>query len=341
VRAASRRAAHVLTIYLLQAPREQQMSLSEQISLCSEGGHPTPMPECKLFRFVPAWEQTRVWAVHIHRNSIWEVCLDLIRELVVSALAAEKLAKIAELDLGSTKQLSLDPVLPKRAEPEKVQPLAGLARQASTEVDKAFINDSPQELKVPMSNVGCNEGKTLYKPVVLSNCDQILPCLYLGGVDAVADTERVSDQGIRAVVCCLRDMEFPAKDFSKDLKYCRVDVEDMSREPIELFFPEATEFIHSRVSRDQPVLVHCRAGVSRSASVVMAYLMTYQGYSLHDAFFLVRSRRSCVSPNIGFMEKLCDYEEAQQDTDTSVDVNKYISWYTTEARAAVPDLMPE
>merc|ERR1711933_259194 len=178
------------------------------------------------------------------------------------------------------------------------------------------------------------------KQIVLNNCDQIIPNLYLGGVAAVADPTLLVAQGISAVCCCLRALEFPAKDFSKDLEYYRVDVEDMGREPIELFFPEATEFIHSWVSREQPVLVHCRAGVSRSASVVMAYLMTYQGYSLHDAFFLVRSRRSCVSPNVGFMEKLCDYEEAQQDTDTTVDVNKYISWYTTEARAAVPDLVP-
>lgn len=183
--------------------------------------------------------------------------------------------------------------------------------------------------------------ETSLTPAVLNNCNQILPFLYLGGVDAVADAECVVERGIRAVVCCLRDFEFPAKDLSKDLEYHRVDVEDISREPIELFFPEATEFIHSWVSREKPVLVHCRAGVSRSASVVMAYLMTYQSYSLHDAFFLVRSRRSCVSPNVGFMEKLCAYEEAQQGTDTTIDINKYVSWYSSEGRAAVPELDPE
>jgi len=183
--------------------------------------------------------------------------------------------------------------------------------------------------------------QTSFTPVVLNNCDQILPLLYLGGVDAVANTECVVEQGIRAVVCCLRDLEYPAKDLSKDLEYYRVDVEDISREPIRLFFQEATEFIHSWVSREQPVLVHCRAGVSRSASVVMAYLMTCQGYSLHDAFFLVRSRRSCVRPNVGFMEQLCEYEEAQRGTDTTVDINKYTSWYTSEGQAAVPDLDPE
>mmetsp|Transcript_94602 Transcript_94602/g.267407 ORF Transcript_94602/g.267407 Transcript_94602/m.267407 type:complete len:196 (-) Transcript_94602:202-789(-) len=186
-----------------------------------------------------------------------------------------------------------------------------------------------------------SEDKSLFKPVLLNNCDQILPYLYLGGVDAVADTGCVVEQGIRAVVCCLREVEYPDKDFNKDLEYYRVDVEDISREPIELYWPEATQFIHSWVSREQPVLVHCRAGVSRSSSVVMSYLMTYQGYSLHDAFFLVRSRRSCVSPNIGFMEKLCDYEEAQQDTETTVDINKYIAWYTSEGRQGIPDLSPE
>ncbi|CAK0864192.1 unnamed protein product [Prorocentrum cordatum] len=160
-------------------------------------------------------------------------------------------------------------------------------------------------------------------------------CKLIGGARCVVE------QGIRAVVCCLREVEYPDKDFNKDLEYYRVDVEDISREPIELYWPEATQFIHSWVSREQPVLVHCRAGVSRSSSVVMSYLMTYQGYSLHDAFFLVRSRRSCVSPNIGFMEKLCDYEEAQQDTETTVDINKYIAWYTSEGRQGIPDLNPE
>merc|ERR1712176_1621640 len=101
----------------------------------------------------------------------------------------------------------------------------------------------------------------------------------------------------------------PTKEFSPEVEYYRVDVEDISREPIELFFPEATEFIHSWISREQPVLVHCRAGVSRSASVIIAYLMTYQGYSLHEAFFLVKSHRSVITPNVGFMEKLCNFEE--------------------------------
>jgi len=178
--------------------------------------------------------------------------------------------------------------------------------------------------------------------VFLNNCDQIIPNLYLGGVAAVADPKLLEKQGISAVCCCLREVEFSEKEFSKAVDYYRVDVEDMSREPIELFLPEATEFIHSWISREQPVLVHCRAGVSRSASVVIAYLMTYHKFSLHDAFFLVRSRRNIVTPNLGFMEKLGDYEEEIHGTEPTIDLNKYIGWYTSPGeRAAVPDLRPD
>mmetsp|Transcript_63621 Transcript_63621/g.125884 ORF Transcript_63621/g.125884 Transcript_63621/m.125884 type:complete len:334 (+) Transcript_63621:95-1096(+) len=185
------------------------------------------------------------------------------------------------------------------------------------------------------------EAHRTYKPIVLNDCAQIIPNLYLGGVDAVTDSQHVSSQGIKAICCCLREMEYPSCEFCQDVEYYRVDVEDMGREPIELYFPVATEFIHSWISREQPVIVHCRAGVSRSASVVIAYLMIYQGYSLHEAFFVVRSHRSVATPNIGFMEKLCEFEEEHRFCSPSIDINKYESWYTSPERGAVPDLIPD
>mmetsp|Transcript_24487 Transcript_24487/g.70300 ORF Transcript_24487/g.70300 Transcript_24487/m.70300 type:complete len:359 (-) Transcript_24487:154-1230(-) len=194
---------------------------------------------------------------------------------------------------------------------------------------------------VPRTPAADSNQERFYKPISLNNCDQIIPNLYLGGVQAVADTQSIVDQGIRAVCCCLREMEYPSSDFNKDLSYYRVDVEDMGAEPIELFFSEATEFIHSWVSREQPVLVHCRAGVSRSASVVIAYLMRHQKYDLHDAFFLVKNHRSIITPNLGFMEKLMEYEETIQGHQPTIEIYKYEGWYTSPERAAVPDLKPD
>ena len=76
------------------------------------------------------------------------------------------------------------------------------------------------------------------------------------------------------------------------------------------FPPVATEdFIHQWTSRNLPVLVHCRAGVSRSASVVLAYMVRFGGFTLHDAFIYLRAARSVVTPNLGFMDKLVAYED--------------------------------
>jgi hypothetical protein len=57
------------------------------------------------------------------------------------------------------------------------------------------------------------------------------------------------------------------------------------------------------------VLVHCHAGVSRSATVCMAYVMKTLNYDLRSAYDFVKSKRSCVSPNLHFMGQLLEFEK--------------------------------
>lgn len=56
------------------------------------------------------------------------------------------------------------------------------------------------------------------------------------------------------------------------------------------------------------MLVHCLAGVSRSVTITLAYLMFAKNYSLNDAFTCVRARKPDVSPNFHFMEQLHTFE---------------------------------
>lgn len=73
-------------------------------------------------------------------------------------------------------------------------------------------------------------------------------------------------------------------------------------------FDECCEYIHSAVISGGCVLVHCNAGVSRSASIVIAYLMKHYGMSFDEAFKFVKSKRSFIRPNAGFVEQLKAYE---------------------------------
>jgi protein tyrosine phosphatase (PTP) superfamily phosphohydrolase (DUF442 family) len=186
------------------------------------------------------------------------------------------------------------------------------------------------------------EQADLQSQCCLENCDRVLENLYIGGVEAVLDSERLAEQGIRAVVCCNRELEFPTSKFLPEVEYYRVDVEDMGREPIELFLPEATEFIHSQLQQDRPVLVHCKAGVSRSASVVLAYLMEYHSYSLHEAFLLMLRHRPTITPNPGFMEQLRSYEKEKCGVNiASIDMHRYLGWFQAEQRRLEPNLQPD
>lgn len=58
------------------------------------------------------------------------------------------------------------------------------------------------------------------------------------------------------------------------------------------------------------MLVHCVAGVSRSAALVLAYLVKYQCKSLRDAYHLLASKRQLVRPNMGFWRQLIHYEQS-------------------------------
>lgn len=73
-------------------------------------------------------------------------------------------------------------------------------------------------------------------------------------------------------------------------------------------FDECCEYIHSAVISGGCVLVHCNAGVSRSVSIVIAYLMKHYGMSFDEAFNFVKSKRSFIRPNVGFVEQLKTYE---------------------------------
>ncbi|XP_061646985.1 dual specificity phosphatase 29-like isoform X2 [Phyllopteryx taeniolatus] len=89
-----------------------------------------------------------------------------------------------------------------------------------------------------------------------------------------------------------------------DIQYFGIEADDKPTFNISQFFCPATQFISEALSQPQnKVLVHCVMGRSRSASLVLAYLMMEQGLTVVDAIQHVRQRR-CVLPNHGFLKQL-------------------------------------
>uniref|UniRef100_G1PBX9 Dual specificity protein phosphatase n=1 Tax=Myotis lucifugus TaxID=59463 RepID=G1PBX9_MYOLU len=138
---------------------------------------------------------------------------------------------------------------------------------------------------------------------------QILPNLYLGCARDSANVESLAKLGIRYILNVTPNLP---NLFEKngDFHYKQIPISDHWSQNLSQFFPEAIAFIDEALGQNCGVLVHCLAGVSRSVTVTVAYLMQKLHLSLNDAYDLVKRKKSNISPNFNFMGQLLDFERS-------------------------------
>ncbi|CAB3247589.1 unnamed protein product [Arctia plantaginis] len=74
------------------------------------------------------------------------------------------------------------------------------------------------------------------------------------------------------------------------------------------YFSLCNDFIHAARLRDGNVLIHCLAGMSRSVTVAVAYIMSVTPLNWREALKVVRAGRAVANPNLGFQRQLQDFE---------------------------------
>eukprot|EP01062_Namystynia_karyoxenos_P081110 TRINITY_DN8852_c1_g1_i1.p1 TRINITY_DN8852_c1_g1~~TRINITY_DN8852_c1_g1_i1.p1 ORF type:complete len:246 (+),score=87.33 TRINITY_DN8852_c1_g1_i1:280-1017(+) len=140
---------------------------------------------------------------------------------------------------------------------------------------------------------------------------QIRPWLYLGSLGDALDRELLRQQGVTHVLNAARECdsgEDPTPGSGSSPEYKKLDLVDNSDEPIVGVFEEAFEFITRARESGGKALVHCRRGISRSATLVIAYLMKSERLGLEEAFEQVRRARSIINPNFGFVLTLESFQ---------------------------------
>lgn len=134
---------------------------------------------------------------------------------------------------------------------------------------------------------------------------QIRTRIWLGSVEAQQDWARLEECGITDVITCGRGLAGRLPDGVRQL--CTLSIDDLDEVDILEHVPCTSDMIHDVVKDgSRSVLVHCAAGRSRSASVVIAYMMR-QGLLYEQALKLVVSIRPVVQPNSGFSHQLMWY----------------------------------
>ncbi|KAH9854757.1 phosphatases II [Lenzites betulinus] len=147
-------------------------------------------------------------------------------------------------------------------------------------------------------------------------CQEILPYLYLGPLQASKSLETLQSLGITHIVC-IRDAKeaFSVRPrFPDNFKYMVLDVQDNEEQNLIRLFPPAKQFIDEAIAQGGCVLVHCNGGISLSPSFVVMYVMQHHGLAWEDALHLVQNRRYCISPNGGFLTQIKEYESIYKAT---------------------------
>uniref|UniRef100_A0A673JFU1 protein-serine/threonine phosphatase n=1 Tax=Sinocyclocheilus rhinocerous TaxID=307959 RepID=A0A673JFU1_9TELE len=144
--------------------------------------------------------------------------------------------------------------------------------------------------------------------VILGQMDsptEIFDHVYLGSEWNASNFEELQNSGVRYILNVTREIDnfFPGL-----FEYHNIRVYDEEATNLLEYWNDTYKFISKAKKAGVRCLVHCKMGVSRSASTVIAYAMKEYGWDLERAFDHVKERRSVTKPNPSFMKQLEEYQ---------------------------------
>ena len=144
--------------------------------------------------------------------------------------------------------------------------------------------------------------------------DKITDKIYLGDIEGFNDFDYFSKEKITHILSLI-DVDINIPEFYK-IEHKIISIEDDENSNLIKYFKECIEYIE----KADKIFVHCMCGISRSPSIVIAYLMWKSHCSYYDAYFFVKNRRSFICPNEGFVKQLKIFENLIKTND--YDLNK-------------------
>lgn len=137
--------------------------------------------------------------------------------------------------------------------------------------------------------------------------NEVWPNLYIGDAATAQQKTLLRELGITHVVNAADGPQHidtgPHFYKGSNIQYHGVEAPDCKDFDLSRFFTETADFIHGALSQKGKVLVHCARGISRSATLALAFLMIKERLTLAEAVDAVRRHRN-ILPNVGFLNQL-------------------------------------
>ena len=157
-----------------------------------------------------------------------------------------------------------------------------------------------------------------------TSCDEIVHNLFLGNLTAATDLEWLKKTKITHIltVDCIPLPRNIQDSLNVKLKF--MQMADMPREDLLTSFNDSNQFIEEALESGGKILVHCYFGVSRSATLVIAFMMKKYNLAFNKAYEAVKNKRRFACPNPGFIAQLQLYEDMGYTVDcTNIQFKMY------------------
>ncbi|CAL7947419.1 unnamed protein product [Xylocopa violacea] len=135
-----------------------------------------------------------------------------------------------------------------------------------------------------------------YKPDL--QIARVIPGLFLSSQDPVVNKDILDQYEIQHVL----SIGIYVSIKFDDIKYYYCDLLDLPESDLFAAIKKCVKIIDE--NRNENILVHCNAGVSRAPAIVISYLMAFEDISYDVAYNKVKNIRNCIKPNEGFVRQL-------------------------------------
>lgn len=172
-----------------------------------------------------------------------------------------------------------------------------------TQKQLSVIDNSMEEITLESNSHGF---------VIDTKPDTIPACilddfLYLGSQDAVSldNINKFRFTHILSIGIPLPELDFSSEHgCGSQISTVFVECLDLPETDLRPIIDRTNGIINAAEATNGRILVHCNAGVSRSASICIAYLIIMHRMSFENAIALVKSKRESIQPNQGFLQQL-------------------------------------
>jgi protein-tyrosine phosphatase len=146
-----------------------------------------------------------------------------------------------------------------------------------------------------------NKSKCKYKE---NDADEILPGLWLGNMYAAQNVNFLKQNNIKNIINVTKII--PNYFSNSNINYIRIPIRDIEicNKNLTKIFDISSKYIYTKLKNNENILVHCKRGHQRSASIIAAFILKYCNTNLIDTLKFIKYKRKCA-----FYRKTCILKE--------------------------------